>query len=149
MTETKYDTEVAVGLILNPSDEILLQKKDRGYPWNPGMWCFFGGHFKEGESGLETFGREMKEELGITLEDIALFKNFPFSDTQWNGKRRGGIIHTYSALFTGNINEIRLGEGGGFAFFHRDEIQTTPIVSHNKDIIEIYYQNLDRIRTNF
>jgi 8-oxo-dGTP pyrophosphatase MutT (NUDIX family) len=40
---------VAVGIILDPLERILLQKKDGGYLWLPNKWAFPGGVIEEGE----------------------------------------------------------------------------------------------------
>jgi 8-oxo-dGTP pyrophosphatase MutT (NUDIX family) len=35
-------------------------------------WAGFGGHVKEGETAIEAAKREMKEESGITVDDVEL-----------------------------------------------------------------------------
>ena len=136
-----YDVRAAVGLILNSHEEILLQKKDRGYIWHPNMWCFFGGQINEKEEPIDAFRRETEEELKIKLENIRFLKNHPFKDTSTDGRSREGILYVFEADFTGEIKDISFREGCGFAFFGQEEISQLPIVGHNKYVILEYYRS--------
>ena len=38
--------------------------------WHPDKWDLPGGHWKKGENGSSAAIRELKEELGIDIEDL-------------------------------------------------------------------------------
>ena len=61
---TQFPKVVVGCFILNDQREILLVKS---YKW-PGMWVVMGGHIELGEHIAETVVREVKEEVGLTVE---------------------------------------------------------------------------------
>ena len=68
---------IAVALLRNDRDELLLCKmaEDRGV--FPGQWGLPGGGLEPGERMVDALAREMREELGIEIENIepAFFKD--------------------------------------------------------------------------
>jgi len=53
-------------IVLNKSDDILLQKRSKGKDIQPGKWdTAVGGHLMAGETFEQAAVREMNEELGI------------------------------------------------------------------------------------
>lgn len=55
--------------IINSSNEILIQKRNINKKIFPGLWDIsVAGHVTAGESSLDTAIREIKEELGISIE---------------------------------------------------------------------------------
>jgi 8-oxo-dGTP pyrophosphatase MutT (NUDIX family) len=63
--------DVAVGFLYHPgSGKVLLQLRDTDKPPNAGKWAFFGGRAEAEDRGdlLATWCREMREELGVTLD---------------------------------------------------------------------------------
>jgi len=138
-------------LILNPRDEILLQRKDLGYPkiQFAGMWTTFGGEGKSGETPEEAFHREViKEETGLDgLTDINLAEKY-FID-----ERNFGITHNpsiglcffYSARFDGDKSKLRLGEGAGFSVFAESELEKHVegnCFPYVYDVIQRFYASL-------
>ena len=84
--------------------------------------------------------REMEEELGLQLKEVKFFGEYPLQDvSDHTNEIRQGKIYVHQARFTGNILDIRLKEGSGFGFFSRQEIETLPIVWHNKNTLVDYY----------
>lgn len=114
--------DVAVLLLLNQRRELLLQKKDEGYTWSPGKWCFFGGHIEQGEKPSDAARREAREELsnGVRVPKIQFFVKNPYEVTDGSRIKRG-VQHAFYGDFLGKPSDIRLGEGAGFAFFSRQE----------------------------
>ena len=77
------DVKYAGGLILNPRNEILLQRKDMGYKKWPGFWTTFGGAAEPTDkTPLDALLREVGEETGINLFDIKLFKRFYIDESK-------------------------------------------------------------------
>lgn len=137
----------AIGLILNSREEALFQKKDSGYHWHPNQWCFFGGEIEEGEKSINTFYRELEEEIGeiaaSRVINAKLFWEFGYRDVNMKtGDLREGIMVVHTALFDGNVSDIRVKEGAGFVFLSRGEMDYHPIVWHNRRVIESYYDTL-------
>lgn len=68
MTEynTEYPEPVTGALILNENDEIFLMKSPK---WE-NQWLVPGGHVEKGEKIEECVKREVKEEVGLDVEDI-------------------------------------------------------------------------------
>lgn len=67
-------TEVAVGILIRPSDgAFLLTSRPEGKPY-AGYWEFPGGKLEGAESVLEALKRELLEEIGIQVQDALAWK---------------------------------------------------------------------------
>ena len=132
--------DFAVCLILNKEKEILLQKKNKGYRWFPGKWCFFGGEIEKGEKPKETLERELEEELDYKLENIKFLEIRNYED-KYEKKHREGKQHVFYGEYNGSISNISLKEGAGFAFFSYAELKNLNIVNHDLETIKKYYPN--------
>ena len=62
---------MVVAFIQNDDDKFLIQKRSES---KGGEWAFTGGHPKAGESSLEGIKTEIKEELGLVVNNPILFK---------------------------------------------------------------------------
>jgi 8-oxo-dGTP diphosphatase len=82
------------------------------------MWDFLGGHVEMDETPAECIVREMKEEIGIELENFKLFKIYEFDDR---------IEHVFLKKADLDINEIVLTEGQKLKYFSSDEILNTEL----------------------
>ena len=140
MEEPIRKIDVASCIILNPRNEVLLQKKDLGYFWFPGNWCLFGGGIKRGETSKEALSRELENETGYSFDNFELFCEDDYKD-EYCGKVREGRHYIYSTEFSGKLSEISINEGGGFAFFSRLELDSVPIVEHDKRTIKRYFES--------
>lgn len=124
---------------------VLLQRKDLGYKWNPGMWGFFGGKIEQGEdrSGMESVVREQWEEIGFALPDLKPFKVHAYRDVApATGDQREGNLHVYTGSFDGDLSKIRLREGAGMSLWEEQEIWSLNAVPHNKDVVMEFYRSL-------
>ncbi len=61
-----------VSLILERNGKILVEKRKSAKKTTPSCFIFPAGHVESGETREEALGREMKEELGISLGNIEL-----------------------------------------------------------------------------
>lgn len=64
--------DVAVGIIINSDNRILITKR-RDDVHLAGLWEFPGGKCDEGESDLVALQRELREEIGIEVDDAESF----------------------------------------------------------------------------
>jgi len=67
------------GYLYNPKTKsVLLHLRDGETQINPHKWAFFGGMHRDGETPIETFIREMNEELGIDIlpDQVKLLRDY-------------------------------------------------------------------------
>ena len=78
LQEIRPMTEVAVGVLIRPSDgAFLLTSRPVGKPY-AGYWEFPGGKLEAGESVVEALERELLEEIGIRALDAVPWKQEVF-----------------------------------------------------------------------
>lgn len=93
-------------LVFNDAGELLLQKRSMNKDVAPGKWdTSVGGHVSPGEDLKAAALREMKEELGVTPEDITPLYSHVYTDS-----------HESELVFT-----YRCTDNGPFSF-NRQEI---------------------------
>ena len=68
---------IVVGLVWNRDNELLFCRMDSERGVFPGQWGFPGGGIEPGERMKEALRRELREELGVEVENIrpAFFKD--------------------------------------------------------------------------
>ncbi len=66
-TEKTKIVEVSVAVLQRPDGSFLLAQRPAGKIW-AGYWEFPGGKVEPGETAREALLRELREELGITVE---------------------------------------------------------------------------------
>ena len=136
-------------LILNPINEILLQRKDVGYKKWPGYWTTFGGMVEETDKNpLEAIYREVREETGLNLSDISLFEKIYIDESKYGPfgqpNPSQGWCDFFTAGFDGDLSKIALNEGAGFSVWDQNELffikdRTFPYVY---DLIQRFYESL-------
>ena len=90
----------------------------------------------------------MREENGLELDNIVLFKSQRFSDETKFGDpvRRQGTCHYFSGYFDGDLKKVKIGEGAGFSLFDNEELvrynQLSLIVPHNYEVIKEFMDSL-------
>jgi 8-oxo-dGTP pyrophosphatase MutT (NUDIX family) len=135
----------AGGFFYNPeNNRVLLHRRDFNTPNNPGQWAFFGGTSEVEESPMETFLREIREELGITLtmqEVVPLCDYFnPDFDT-----------HRYVFYVVSDIpvSVLTLREGAGLDWIELDEIFSLNLSKRTRQDLETFVTGvLPRLRSS-
>jgi 8-oxo-dGTP diphosphatase len=65
--------DVAVALILNPRNEILIARR-QSHQHQGGLWEFPGGKREGDEDGFTTLQREIEEEVGLQIQSAEPFQ---------------------------------------------------------------------------
>lgn len=102
----------------------------------PNHWDLFGGHIEKGESSEQALKREVKEELGIELENFYFFREYKCL----KGDVVPNIKYVYVAKLPKPINKLTLHEGQKMQLFSPSEIQDLKIANILKDIILDYIE---------
>lgn len=71
---------IGLGIIILKENDVLLGKRKGSH--GEGTWSFPGGHLEYYESLERCIGRELKEEIGLTKEDIKLIDKRPHTITE-------------------------------------------------------------------
>jgi len=131
---------VAVGFLYHAdSGKVLLHLRDADKPPNPGKWAFFGGRSEpeDGDSLLATWHREMREELGITLDRarIVSLRHGAYADgTRW---------HDFYYVWPSLAQNFVLTEGQRYAWFTFDEAFSLPdLADYAREDLHFFHQRL-------
>lgn len=99
--------------IINSKGYVFIQKREENKKIAPGLWDnSAGGHIDEGEEPKEAALRELKEEIGIELNDLQFITSYSFDEKQ--GEK---IFPSFNFLFMGksdndvNIQKEELSDG--------------------------------------
>lgn len=130
----------AGGFLYNPvTKSVLLHKRDFNTKINPNKWAFFGGLNEGEERPVETFVREVKEELNIDV-DINKVKELC---NYYNEE-----LETYRYVFFVESeldkSEMKLGEGAGFDWVPIEKVFEYDLTDKTKIDLEIFINNLSR-----
>ncbi len=112
----------AVALLLNGRRFLIIKRAERpGDPWS-GQVGFPGGHWKAGEDLMGTVKREVREEIGVELED-ALLRGIMEPDSPMNAPN----LRVYPFVFdVPYIGELKLSdELAGYRWVTKDDLIET------------------------
>ena len=90
-----------VAAVIERSDRRLLIGQRRSHDTSPLKWEFPGGKVEPGESAVEALARELREELGATLERAA-----PLARAEYDYPDRGAVVVSFFAAAIENA-ELR------------------------------------------
>jgi len=104
-------------VITNPEGKYLLQMRDGSEGIrNPLTWGFFGGGMETGESPIVAAIREVKEELGIEIDESLM-------TVKGSGQvREDKVVYTVEMKKQLAWGDFIIHEGAGAAFFTREEL---------------------------
>lgn len=68
--DTSGRARIVAGL-LRDGDRVLLCHRSAGRRWYPDVWDLPGGHIEDGEAPGAALARELREELGVTVDEPA------------------------------------------------------------------------------
>jgi nucleoside triphosphatase len=103
---------IAVGLIQNAAGDYLICRKPESRGVFPGQWALPGGGIEPGERMDAALRREVKEEVGLEIEDIQplFFKDGQYQKLYPDGSSKN--IYMIFLLFSclARAGEVHLGE---------------------------------------
>lgn len=119
-------------IFVNDQKQVLLLLRDDkpGIPY-PNMWDVPGGHVDNGETPEQCIVREMKEEMGLTLEQFDLFSVIEFTDR---------IEYTFWKMANLDIERIDLHEGQQIKWFGESEAGNTKLAYGFNEIIDDFFE---------
>ena len=133
MAEQQFPEPTVGALIFNPAGKIFLMKS---YKWRD-KYVIPGGHIELREKMEDALKREIKEETGLDIYDIAFlcFREFVFNDAFW--KKRHFILFNY-ACTTSSTNVVLNSEGQEFVWVTLEEALKLSIDPYTRKVIEEY-----------
>ncbi|PLS23265.1 NUDIX domain-containing protein [Neptunicoccus cionae] len=140
--EWSETTGTAAGIILiDQHDRLLMQLRDiNERTAGPGLWSIFGGHVETGETLQAAAIREFAEETGLSVPENRLV---PLARAV---SLFGTGLYAFTLQMQIDPKDIRLGEGAGFAFLTRLQIENLPLMPAAGRIIAHYFALSDASR---
>ena len=119
---------VAAAVIVNAEGKILLSLRHQ-HSHQGGKWEFPGGKFEQGETTEQALHRELKEELGIDIQQTE-----PFIKLTYHYPEKSVKLHVLKVIsFKGNA-ESR--EGQQVEWMSKDKLSTLEFPDANYPILE-------------
>lgn len=137
--ENKLEVSILIPYKLNNGQVfVFLQKRDSNAKVLPGHFSFFGGKVENGESLKEALEREIKEELGVVLN------NYNFLGTYQSFKDKSITLNVYFTKVNNNFEkEIKVNEGEYGKFFSESEmLLESMLIENDKIILKDFYKLL-------
>ncbi|MGA8181993.1 MAG: NUDIX hydrolase [Desulfobacterales bacterium] len=119
-------------IFVNDEKQILLLLRDDkpGLPY-PNMWDIPGGHVEDGETAEQCIVREMKEEIGLKLNQFELFSVMEFGDR---------VEYTFWKKVNFDIEKINLHEGQQLKWFTELEARKTKLAYGFNEIVDDFFK---------
>lgn len=122
-------------LYIPTSKKILLHKRDDKTKNNPNSWAFFGGLSIKKERPIDTFLREINEELGLQLEPkvVKAFTDYFNPD-----------LNTHRYVFFTEMkveSEFHLHEGDSYGWFTLLEAMHLTLTKRTRQDLQLFTQN--------
>ena len=119
---------VSAGILVNNDNQILLSQRtaDKSFP---GQWEFPGGKIESSETAHEALIRELKEELGIDVDNSYLFKRIEHYYDSFKANIEFFLVDSWSGELSGE-------EGQLVRWFSVRELRDLPILAADNPVIE-------------
>ncbi|MFI6697143.1 methyltransferase, FxLD system [Streptomyces sp. NPDC050433] len=96
-------------LLTDAEGRYLLHLRSANKPiWRPGHWALLGGNTEKGETCDEAIARELDEEIGLVIPDLAAFVTLDTLDASGAFE---GRVRVYQGTLNTPAHEIELREG--------------------------------------
>lgn len=126
------------GFLYNPkTKEVLLHKRDDKTDVNPNKWAFFGGSSEDDETPVQTFIREMQEELSIKLVESEIIPLCDYENIKRNTHR-----YIFYVISDKKKEEMVLGEGADFGWIPLADVFTYDATEKTFDDLKIFLSKI-------
>ncbi|TCS83153.1 NUDIX domain-containing protein [Tepidibacillus fermentans] len=147
-----------VSCLLVKDRQILMLRKEKGR--HLGTWLFPGGEIKDQESALDTVKREIKQDIGLTLNQVELrgIVYFMMQEFENDPVLAKTILYVfYSEDFTGELHPsnkgtlewVPLNEIWNREIGRNDELFIPPMLENKKVTFAKFYHNKDKERVRY
>lgn len=122
-------------ILLNSEEKVLLVLRDNkpSIPC-PNTWALLGGYIEENESPTEAIRRELREEIGIEIDEVKFFKNYSWEQCD---------EHIFWQTIDLDVTKIELNEGQRIAYFDKKELPNLEFASHYGEILTEFFDYLE------
>lgn len=112
--------EVVCAVAINGNNKIFAARRAEGKP-HAGTWEFPGGKVEEGETPKSALIREIKEEMGVTLNVGELIKNL-----EWENKLGAFSLSAFACQM--QEDGFTLSDHDEYGWFTLDELSTMELM---------------------
>ena len=131
-------TFFASGFLYNPKKkEVLLHKRDNNTNISPDKWAFFGGSSEGEETPVQTFIREMYEELSIRVSDTEAIPLREYLNVE-----RDTYRYIFYVVSDKRKEEMVLGEGADFDWIPLDKVFEYDVTDKTRNDLEYFMKTL-------
>lgn len=135
-----YDTPfTSFGLFYDPKHlQVLLHLRSADARVNPAKWALFGGTSEEGETPVECFCREIREELGLQLDvnDVRQIRRY-------SNPRTGMFRHVFVVERFVLPESIVLREGSGFGWIPASKAQRYDLTDASRSDLAFFLSSIN------
>ncbi len=128
-----YARRVALFILRDKEDKVLLQHRYETAKLLPDYWAFFGGGIEEGETPEQAVAREAKEELGIELKDFRFFKRYEAQEEPGLFEK---FVYTAPLEYSLDFLRKKQEEGKDLGLFSFDELKSLKISDNDRIVLE-------------
>ncbi|MGH8277955.1 MAG: 8-oxo-dGTP diphosphatase MutT [Gammaproteobacteria bacterium] len=119
---------VVAAIVMDGQGRVLIDQRPAGKPW-AGYWEFPGGKVEAGEAPFAALQRELREELGLSVDDASAFMQFTYDYPE-----RRVALDVWRVLRFSGVATSR--EGQALAWVRPDELSAWKLLPADPPIVQ-------------